>query len=181
MSPERVTYQNWIVDLGRDPAQALDAYEISSRVTAVDGSSETKTDSESERQRLIREVVESALSKLSDNERELIEQYHFMGRSYQEIAERSGRTIHRLESLHQRTLKKLRSALAPLVKQLYGLGVSTDPDCPICSSPHRPEIDLLIRERERFDTWRPLMRVLKDRFGITITTPQTLIGHEKYH
>jgi DNA-binding CsgD family transcriptional regulator len=181
MSPERVTYQNWIVDLGRDPSQAPDPDQISPQATAPTTVSGAAGALESERQRLIREAVGLALSKLSDNERELIEQYHYMGRSYQEIAERSGRTIHRLESLHRRALRKLRAALAPLVKRLYGLGVSTDPDCPICTSPYRHEIDHLIRERQRFGTWRPIMRLLKSRFGLVIATPQTLIGHEKYH
>jgi hypothetical protein len=136
---------------------------------------------ESVRRRQIRKAVAFALSKLGDNERELIEQFHYMGRSYREISGRSGRSIHRLEALHQRALKKLRTALAPLVKQLYGLGVSTDPDCPICTSPHRASIDRLIRERNRSDTWRSMIRLLKGRFGILITTPQTLIGHERYH
>ena len=166
MSAERITYQNWITDLGRDPSQSLD----------LDGSNNP----DSERRRQISEAVALALSKLNDNERELIEQFHYMGRSYREIAESSGRNIHRLEALHERALKKLRTALAPLVKRLYGLAVSTDLDCPICTSPHRAAIDHLIKERNRSDTWRPIIRRLKDRFGIAINTPQTLIGHEKY-
>jgi len=181
MSPERITYQNWIADLGRDPSQPLNLEETSRPIPVGAGDFEALNDPEPERRRRIREAVALALSKLSDNERELIEQFHYMGRSYREIAERSGRTIHRLEALHQRALKKLRTALAPLVKQLYGLGVSTDPDCPICTSPHRATIDRLIQERNRSDTWRPMICMLKSRFGIPITTPQTLIGHEKYH
>jgi DNA-binding CsgD family transcriptional regulator len=181
MAAERITYQNWIADLGRDPSQPLDFEERSRPIPVGAGDFEALNDLEPERRRQIREAVAFALSKLSDNERELIEQFHYMGRSYREIAECSGRSIHRLEALHQRVLKKLRTALAPLVKQLYGLGVSTDPDCPICTSPHRASVDGLIRERNRSDTWRPMIRLLKSRFGIIINTPQTLIGHEKYH
>ena len=181
MSPERITYQNWIADLGRDPSRPLDFEEQSRPIPVGADNFEASSDPEPERRRRIREAVKLALSRLSENERELIEQFHYMGRSYREIAERSGRTIHRLEALHQRALKKLRTALAPLVKQLYGLGVSTDPDCSICTSPHRPAIDRLIKERNRADTWRPMIRLLKSRFGIIITTPQMLIGHEKYH
>jgi len=181
MSPERITYQNWIADLGRDPSQPLNLDEISGPIPVGADNFGALNDPEPERQRRVREAVALALSKLNDNERELIVQFHYMGRSYREIAERSGRTIHRLEALHQRVLKKLRMALAPLVKQLYGLGVSTDPDCPICTSPHRTTIDRFMRERNCSDTWRPMIRLLKSRFGIIITTPQTLIGHEKYH
>lgn len=181
MSAERITYQNWIADLGRDPSQPLDLYEQFGPISPGTGDLEVSNGTELERRRQIREAVAFALSKLSDNERELIEQFHYMGRSYRDIAGRSGRSIHRLEALHQRALKKLRTALAPLVKQLYGLGVSTDPDCPICTSPHRAIIDRLIRERDKSLTWRPMIRLLKVRFGITITTPQTLIGHERYH
>ena len=181
MSAERITYQNWIADLGRDPSKPLDLEGQFGSISPGTGGSETLNSPEPVRRCQIREAMASALSKLSDNERELIEQFHYMGRSYREIAGRSGRSIHRLEALHQRALKKLRMVLAPLVKQLYGLRVSTDPDCPICTSPHRATIDSLIRERSRSDTWRPTIRLLKSRFGIIITTPQTLIGHEKYH
>ena len=181
MSPERITYQNWIADLGRDPSQPLDFDGQSGPIPVGTGDFEVLNNPEPERRRRIREAVAFALSKLSDNERELIEQFHYMGRSCREIAERSGRTIQPHEALHQRALRKLRTALAPIVKQLYDLGVSTDPDCLICTSPHRATIDRLIRERSRSDTWRPMIRLLKSRFGIIITTPQTLIGHEKYH
>ena len=182
MSPERIVFQNWITDLGRDPSQPvdLDAERHGSSLADAGGSGANSVP-ESERQARIREAVELALARLSANERELIEQFHYMGRSYREISELSGRTVHRLEALHRRSLKKLRTALAPLVKELYGLGVSTDPDCPICTSPERAVIDTVIRERDRARTWRPIIRLLKTRFGIIITTPQTLIGHEKYH
>jgi len=181
MSPERIIYQNWIADLGRDPSQLPNPDELPNLASLTYPRLGEKNEPVMERQRLIREAVGSALLKLSDDERELIEQYHYMGRSYHEIAERSGRALHRLESLHRRALKKLRTSLAPLVKQLYGLGVSTDPDCPICISPHRKAIDRVIHERNRTATWRAVLQVLKSRFGIVITTPQTLIGHEKYH
>jgi len=189
MSSSRVIYQNWIADLGRDPAVPVDpdspdelTGQTETRVDEIECSAVRPLDpQESQRVERIREAVVEALSRLNENEREVVEQFHLMGRTYREIAELSGRTPHRLEALHERAVKKLRKLLAPLVKELYGLGSGSEVECPICSSPRRSEIDRLITERDQEKTWRPVMRRIKTAFGLKITTPQTLIGHQKYH
>jgi RNA polymerase sigma factor (sigma-70 family) len=130
MSSSRVVYQNWIADLGRDPAVPIDSFypnevggQPDGRVDELERFTARLPDSQ-ELQRVdrIRAAVTQALSKLSANEREIVEQFHFMGRTYSEIAELSGRAPHRLDALRQRALRKLRKILAPLVKELYGLG-----------------------------------------------------------
>ena len=186
MSSNRVVYQNWIADLGRDPGVRPDPNHMGLPVPfeLADGLASGDHDSNPvarERRNRIKKAVAAALSKLEDNEREFIERYYFMGRTYREIADLSGRVVHRLEALHQRALRKLRKELAPLVKDLYDLTLSSIPDCPICSSPDRAQIDQLIAQRDTAGTWRPVIKRIKEAFGIRIVTPQTLIGHEKYH
>jgi len=170
MSSNRIVYQNWIADLGRDPGRQPDP-----------GSPVAEDPVDIKRRDQIRRAVTEALEQLTDDEREFVERYYFMGRSYREIAELSGRAPHRLEALHQRALKKLQKELMPLVKQLYDLVPATNNDCPICASPAREEIDRLIESRDRSGTWRPVMKQIREEFNIGIVTPQTLIGHEKYH
>ncbi len=170
MSSNRVVYQNWIADLGRDPGRP-----------PVAGPSEPEDRAATERQEQIRAAVAEALRRLSDDEREFIERYHFMGRTYREIAELSGRAMHRLEALHRRSLKKLQKELMPLVKQLFELAPTPNTACPICTSPAREQIDQLIASRDPAGTWRPVMKQIRDEFNIGVITPQTLIGHEKYH
>ena len=68
-----------------------------------------------------------------------------------------------------------------MVAELFGVTEESRPDCIICRSEHRREIDRVIASREEAETWRPVIRKIRERFGLKITTPQTLIGHEKYH
>jgi hypothetical protein len=51
MAPERITYQNWIADLGRDPSQPLHFEERSRPVPAEAGGFEPLNDQEVERRR----------------------------------------------------------------------------------------------------------------------------------
>ncbi len=163
MPSSRIVYQDWIVELGRDPALP------------------PSDEGESERGKIVEEAVETALKALSDNEREFIQRFHYMGQTYRQISESTGRTVHRLEALHRRATKRLRKELAPLVLDFYGVTGDSAPQCIICRSDHRREIDRLIADRKKTATWRPVIREIRKRYGLRITTPQTLIGHEKYH
>lgn len=187
---KRILYQDWIVALGRDPEEPLDM----ATITAP-----KPTDLESLRTKQIREAVQQALARLPEEEREFIERFYYIGQGYREIVHKSGRAIHKLEALHKRAVRQLQKELAPFVIKMFGIsstdlsGTSTKsmstnhiseesrPVCPVCCSADRAKIDQLIVERDRKTTWRPVIRVIKERFGIIIRTPQTLIGHEKYH
>ncbi len=176
MTSNRIVYQNWIVDLGRDPAQAPEPLTPERQFGAqgIDAP-------EVERRNRIEEAVGAALGKLDDNECEFIERYYFMGQSFGEIAAMSGRLVHRLEALHRRAVRKLRKNLAPLVAEMFDLRTDSRPDCLICQSSERACIDRLIAERDRAGTWRPVMKQIRDDYGVRIRSPQILIGHEKYH
>ncbi len=133
-----------------------------------------------ERTRLIQTGVSRALEVLTSDEREIVERIHFMGQSYREMSEKSGRAMHRLEALHRRAIKRLRKELRPLVKELYGID-SPLPKCVICRSPMRREIDRIIEQHDERRSWRVVIQRIRDECGVRIRTPQTLIGHRKYH
>lgn len=163
MSSNRIVYRDWIVELGRDPALP------------------PATEDQKHRQLLVENAVEQALKRLSEDEREFIQRFHYMGQTYREISESTGRALHRLEALHRRAVRRLRKELAPLVKELYGVDGAKPAECVICRSEFRAEIDRLIAARDTARTWRPVIRQIRDRYGLKISTPQILIGHEKYH
>jgi len=164
MSNSRVVYQNWIVDLGRDPLKQWFLNE-----------NRSKPDEQ------LKEIVSSALKKLSSNEQEFIIQFYYMGKSYQEISSQTGRVIYKLEALHKRALKKLEARLLGFVKNRFDIKIHNKTVCPICESEYANEINEIIANRNPRDTWRPVLKILKEKFGINIRSPQTLIGHSKYH
>ena len=178
MPQDRVIYQNWIVDLGRAPREDRNGSKADFEPQPV--SLEALAE-ENERRKLVQREVAEALSRLTDDEREFIERFYFIGESYRRIARKSGRAIYKLEAIHKRALKKLRKELRPLVARFYNLEQQPVRKCPICNSPYRSQIDLLIKHRDKSATWKEIIGILKEEFGLKIATPQILIGHEKYH
>ncbi len=164
MSNSRIVYQNWIVDLGRDPL-----------IQGFNNVSIEKPD-----EHLI-EAVSLALQQLSSNEKEFIVQFYYMGKSYQEISDQTGRVIYKLEALHNRALKKLEAHLVSFVTKKYGIISKCNYNCPICDSEYSNEVNEIIANMNPEETWRPIMKILRNEFGIKIRSPQTLIGHTKYH
>lgn len=126
-------------------------------------------------------AVQAAAAQLSENEREFLARFYNMGESYRLLSEKSGRTIHSLESLHNRAKRKLRKLLAKFVREEFGVIASPAVSCPICRSTDRPEIDRLLAEHEPANTWRNELKLLRTKYGLTAVTPQTIIGHQKYH
>ncbi len=188
MGSNRIVYQNWIVDLGHDPDLApeaagsgLDVISLDDLIRqAGDVARDARPEASARRDEIIRAVRE-ALEKLGEDEREFIERFYFVGQSYRRIAEKSGRAIYKLEAVHKRALKRLRKELRPTVERLFQLRPQACRRCVICRSPYREQIDELIRNKEPTATWRGVMREIYHRYGLKITTPQILIGHQKYH
>lgn len=159
MGNNRIIFQNWIIESGKHgPSQ-----------------------SEAENSEKIDEAVKAAMKRLTEEEREFIAHFYFMGESYGEIAERSGREIHKLASLHERAIRKLRRHLIGFVRQRFDLAVETASECPLCQSAERNAIDHLIANRDRTATWKPVIRELERTYKIRVRSPQVIIGHEKYH
>lgn len=162
MTQKRIVYRNWIVDMGRDPA-------------APGPLAESPGDRE------IAAAVQQALERLTEEEREFVIRFHYMGESYRRLARLTGRRLYKLESLHKRIMRKLRRALAPFVLERYGIGLEQESDCVLCRSGDREEIDRMIAVRDRRRSWRPVIKALRRHFGIRIPSPQTLVSHENYH
>ena len=170
MSGNRVVYRNWIVDIGIDPAAA-----------AVSSEGILKSDNERKGTEAIRQAVREAMEKLNEQEREFITQFYFMGKCYREISDQSGRPIHKLEALHKRAVNKLRRKLSKFVEKQFGIVTHFSDTCPICRSESLPGINRLIAKRDKAATWKPIIKTLRERYGLKVTAPQILIGHEKYH
>ncbi len=167
MGVRRIVFQNWIVDLGRDP----------SKPQALSSGSEA----DQERLKEIRKAVVEALDCLSPEERQVVQNHHFDGLTFREISEESGRAMHSLVALHRRALRRLRRILEPLAERLYGMSYEQEISCPICDSEVCAEVDELIAAKDVRETWAGTIRTLRQKYNIKIRTPQTLIGHEKYH
>lgn len=192
MSGNRVVYQNWIVEMGFDPAQSraagnwgdppLESISLDEpSACAISNEESQRVIEEREKASEIRSRVREALKRLSVQEREFIAQFYFMGRSYREISEQSGRPIYKLEALHKRAVKKLKKELGGFVRERFGVETEPDVDCLICRSPHVAEINHLISRRDKTATWKPIIKTLRNKYGLKVSSPQMLIGHEKYH
>ena len=136
---------------------------------------------ESERQKRIRIAVRRELEKLPEDEREFIELYWFEGESIPEIAKLLGKKPYKLESLNKRIIRKLKNRLARFVKNEFKLDSRIRKKCPICDHPEIARINEILRSKKPEETYRSVIRILCEEFGINIKTPQTIIGHIRYH
>lgn len=166
MPNTRLLFQNWIVDLGYDPGQKRIILDTDNIIIP------------NER---ITKAIRSALGKMSNVEREFIERYYFKGESYLKIGQVLRWMPYRVEALHRRAVKKLRKHLAPFVKREFGIDIDIRNECPLCKSPSKDEINRLIKDKKPQETWKKIIKTLKEKYGIKIKTPQILIGHQKYH
>jgi len=122
-----------------------------------------------------------AISTLTPPEREFVHRYYYDGQSNRVIAAAMRKRVEQLDRFHRRILRRLRNVLADFVAEEYGLAVDIGKNCPICNSRHCDEINRLILTRPPKATWRGVLRILRDRYGLDIKSPQVLIGHQRYH
>jgi hypothetical protein len=187
MAGNRIIYQNWIAESGVDPArQRAASVEAESRASLeemIENGFDFSRESSQCTDQIdsLRDAVRRALDELEEDEREFVARFHFMGESYRQISESSGRAIHKLESLHKRAVRKLKRILAPLMVTRFEVKLADHLICPLCDSEDAEAIDLLIAGRDPHQTWRPVIGELKQKYNIVVRSPQLLIGHEKYH
>lgn len=168
----RLTYSNAIVGLGRDPGKPVNVS------TGFRGWFEPDDDTETQ---TIREAVEAAVGQLDAEEREFVRCFYFMGWTTGEIAEATGREEYRVVAMHDRVVRRLRACLGPFVRERYGIGGRRGKLCPICAAGRRDKAEQVIARKRPEETWGPVMRELRERFGIAVGSPQTLISHWRYH
>jgi hypothetical protein len=165
MGYARIIYQEWIVQLGRDPIMPRHDWLPTQKRNC----------------REIISAVAKAMVTLEREEEEFIRLFYLQGKTYAQIAEMSGRAIHKLENLHYAAVRKLRLRIQAILGGKYNVPMRKLPDCPLCRHYRSDEIDELIRRKSDGDTWRGILKTLKTDFGIPITSPQQVIGHKKYH
>lgn len=143
--------------------------------------SSTPDQERSEREELIDRQVRAAVERLLPTEKQFVELFYFQVRTYQEIAGIMKKKTWKLERLHERALGKLRILLADFVKEQFKLKLPQMTHCTICNSPFREELDELIKGKREEETYSRLIRVFRQKYGINVRTPQTIIGHKKKH
>ena len=173
MSSRKIVYQNWIAEDGVGPARSRPYYMSSAEEEAAERNEAAL--------RSVRAAVGVAVGSLDDQERFLIIRVHFLGQSIRQISAETNRSGHKLRALHRRAVKKLRRRLATFVQDRYEVSVEQHAGCIICRSPDRYDIDAMLRERDRSKSLKPVITRLRKHFSIIVSTPQIIIGHEKYH
>ncbi len=173
----KLIFQDWIVDLGRDPQTSANCFE-GKNWDIPRGADENP---EAVVVNAVAHAVRQAIEALPATEQELVARVHFMGESLADVSRKSGRSLSRVRGMHQRALRKLKKHLSEFTRQQYGIKSKANPSCPICASPFRSEIDALIECRDRSRSWSPVISDLRRKWSLRIISPQLLIGHEKYH
>ena len=173
MGSSRVIYHNWLAEQGAGPERAQPYYMSSVQEEATERQEASLS--------LVQSAVAEAVESLEEQERYLVIRLYFLGQTIRQISAETNRAEYKLQSLHWCAIRKLKKSLASFVNNRYRVSLETHPECPICSSPHRVEIDALLRDRDRSRSLKPIISDLKKRYLITVKTPQILIGHEKYH
>lgn len=143
--------------------------------------SSTPNQERSEREELIDRQVRAAVEKLLPTEKQFVELFYFQVRTYQEIAGIMKKKTHKLQRLHERALGKLRILLSDFVKEQFKLEPLQKTDCVICNSPFSGELDELIKSKKEEETYSRLINIFRQKYGIYVKTPQTIIGHERKH
>ena len=170
----KIKYQNWI-------------YEI---LTETDFQKENfsagKADSELEQK------VQQALARLSEKEKIFIEEFYYQGRSYKEISVVLKINLKQAEYLHRRATLKLKNYLADFVERKFKIKVNkvtfdkSDPNrkpdvvCVICRNQKQKAIEKVIGSKKEQETWRIILKKLKQKFNLEVKAPQILIGHMKH-
>lgn len=125
--------------------------------------------------------VREAMGRLTPLERQFVEYFYFEDKTYREISVILSKSIRRLEGIHQRALAKLKMLLSDYVKARFKLDLAEETECLICKSPFRQELDKLIQAKKEEETYKTLIRIFREKYGLDIKTPQVIIGHKRKH
>lgn len=126
-------------------------------------------------------AVREAVAALSYVERMIIEGYYFDGYTLSSIGCTLNISTQRVQTVHRHALSRLRRRLAPFVEKTFRIGLTTDPECTICSAPWRRIAEDILDEKTPETTWGQIAVRLHRAVGWYPSTPQVLIGHQKSH
>ncbi len=173
MSSGRIIYCNWIAEQGPGLPKSCPHNMSSDQMEVAERNAASL--------RLLKTAVKQAMESLDEQEKYLIIRFYFMGQTISQISAETGRAGHKLCALHKRAAKKLQKKLAAFAGRRYKIDLTQHLGCIICQSPHRPEIDILLRDRDKSRNLKPVIALLRESYSTIISTPQILISHEKYH
>lgn len=168
----RIRYLNWATEL-----YGYRDREIEGRILKDSSQSAKESEINASLNRRVRKAVE----RLSSDEKQFVQLFYFEFKNYQEISRKLKKKTHKLERIHHRALGKLRILLADFVQERFKLEIPEDTDCIICKSPLRRELNELIRKKAEDETYSRLIKILKQKYGIVVKTPQVIIGHVRKH
>lgn len=165
MGFSKLVYQDWVVAQESDPGRSWP---------------ETVQAGKSYNQDAI-QAVTRALDGISEDEAAFIRRFYFQGFTYEEIGRETGRDTNRLILLHRRAVRSLIARLRPRCKHREAGDILSRSDCPLCRHSDRQGIERLLHTKRREETWKRIIAVLRETFGMPILTPQQIVGHLKYH
>lgn len=125
--------------------------------------------------------VREALDRLDSEEKEALELFHFLGRSIEEISVQMNLSQRGVGRLLRSGSLKLRRLLAAYAQKRFGITSEPVKRCPICHTQKRAEAEKIVISKSPRETWRRVIRELREELDITVGSPQTLVGHMKYH
>jgi RNA polymerase sigma factor (sigma-70 family) len=167
----RIRYLNWAVDRSGMSGIFQDGFNLDDR----QDQEKIKKDKELEKQ------VRQALGKLDETERKFILYFYFDCFSYKEIGFLLKKRKDKLQRIHQSALDKLKLILKDYVEKRFEFRTNDDTGCIICQNPHRKKLDRIIRGKRKEETWKRVIKILRNGYDLRIKTPQILIGHLKKH
>ncbi len=180
----RIRYLNWATELFGYSDSEIERQNVTETSQEDSNSSVDHKDASAEE---TEHKVREAVGKLSSLEGQFVEYFYFECKSYRDISLILNKKIHKLERIHRRALAKLKMLLSDYVKTRFKLDLPEEADldtrsqCMICKSPFRRELDKLIKAKKKEQTYRSLIGIFKEKYGLEIKTPQVIIGHKNKH
>ena len=179
MARNRVSFEDWISALCASPERDRERERDWAPCTEAD---EKEREENERRADKISREVRRALELLDKGERESVELYYFMGESLENITERLSVSKRQVEKNLRVGTLKMKRILYKFVRESFQLmKTPSQPNCLICASSDRDIAEKIIKSKKPEEPWRRVMRELREKLGIEIRTPQSLIGHVRYH
>jgi hypothetical protein len=125
-------------------------------------------------------AVRQALRQLPQRERRLIELHHFQGDSLVDAAAKLQEDSERIRIVYRSAMRRLRMLLSRFIADEFGVKSGTN-NCAICSSIHRAEIEEILSHRAEHEGYAKVIAEIAGRFAVRLKSPQTIVGHLKYH
>lgn len=183
----KIKYQNWIYEILHETSpRPSPTGEGDFSLPLVGEGGVSAVDPEIEQQ------VKQALTRLSEKEKIFVEEFYYQGRSYKEISGILKINLKQAEYLHRRAIFKLKNLLADFVERKFKIRVDkgildksatnhkSSVVCVICRNPKQKEIEKVISSKKEHQTWRIILKKLKQKFNLDVKAPQVLIGHMKH-